>query len=141
MNKRNVIKNILCIAGLIILLKSVVFNPNWLTTTDPYIIGFNIISMAIDITILVFLCLKDIDYSSTPTGVTVITTINLKMRREADKYSTMILVIPANRKVFWISDAGNGWSKVRYNGKIGYCNNEYLTGKSGLSSSTPFKYN
>lgn len=62
-NKRNVIKNILYIAGLIILLKSVVFNPNWLTTTDPYIIGFNIISMAIDITILVFLCLKDINYN------------------------------------------------------------------------------
>lgn len=88
------------------------------------------------------LWLKDIDYSSAanttaPTGVTVRTTANLNMRKEANKNSAAILVIPANKDVSWISDAGNGWSKVKYNGKTGYCNNGYLTGKSGLSSFTP----
>ena len=90
------------------------------------------------------LWLKDIDYStktetstSTSTGVTVRTTANLNMRKEANKNSASILVIPANKDVSWISDAGNGWSKVKYNGKTGYCSNGYLTGKSGLSSSTP----
>ena len=53
-----VIKNIVCIVGLAFLLKAIVFNPNWITTTDPYIIGFNILSVAADVTILVFLLIS-----------------------------------------------------------------------------------
>lgn len=56
--RRKVIKNILCIAGLTFLLKAVVFNPNWITTTDPYIIGFNVVSISVDIVILVFLLIS-----------------------------------------------------------------------------------
>lgn len=55
---RKIIKNILCIVALVFLLKAVAFNPNWITTADPYIIGFNVVSISVDIVILVFLLIS-----------------------------------------------------------------------------------
>lgn len=85
------------------------------------------------------LWLKDIDYSAASTTPTVKTDIvrtksNLNMRTAPDKTSASIMVIQAGKEVSWISDAGNGWSKVTYSGKTGYCSNKYLVGKSGLST-------
>ena len=83
------------------------------------------------------LWLKDIDYSvqETVTGPTVTTTANLNMRKEANKNSTSLCIIPKNTTVSFLGDQGNGWSKVQYNGKTGYCSNGYLSGQT-LSSST-----
>lgn len=53
------------------------------------------------------------------------TTVNV--RSQADTSSTRIGQVLEGEKVEWIADAENGFTKVIYNGKVGYIKSEYLT--------------
>lgn len=53
------------------------------------------------------------------------TTENLNMRTGAGTTHSRILTIPKGSKVIVLSES-NGWSKLNYNGKIGYASSDYL---------------
>lgn len=79
------------------------------------------------------LWLRDIDYSdatTVPNVDTVTVTANLNLRKEPNANSTSLGIMSKNSKIEFVSDNGNGWSKVKWNGKTGYASNKYLSGKN-----------
>lgn len=86
------------------------------------------------------LWLKDIDYSDASTAVisgpSVTTTANLHLRKSASAKSTSLGVIPKNTTINFVEDQGNGWSKVKWNAKTGYCSNKYLAGSTLSNASS-----
>lgn len=89
---------------------------------------------------------RDIDYSTTssnqtPTNTTsdnrpiVKTTANLNIRDKANKSSASLGVIPKGTSIRLV-EQGDSWSKVDWNGKVGWCSNGYLSGLP-KSTSTP----
>lgn len=60
-------------------------------------------------------------------GKTARTTAVLNLRRGAGTCYTSILKIPQNASVTIIAKYSNGWSKVNYNGRVGFVSSQYLT--------------
>ena len=58
------------------------------------------------------------------TEKTVKETVNI--RQYADSGSPKIAMASPGDKITVLEDRGNGWAKVNYNGKVGYCVLEYL---------------
>jgi len=56
--------------------------------------------------------------------VTANTTVNV--RAEASTSATRIGQVAKGEKLDWIADVDNGWSKIIYEGKVGYIKSEYL---------------
>lgn len=63
------------------------------------------------------------------------TSANLNLRQEAFVGSPVLVTIPKGAtNLERVTDDGYGWSKIRYNGVVGWCSNKYLSGVSGLSA-------
>lgn len=57
---------------------------------------------------------------------TVVANTTVNVRSQADTNSTRIGQVLEGEKLDWIADVENGFSKVIYNGKVGYVKSEYL---------------
>lgn len=68
--------------------------------------------------------------SSSPSGYMTVsgvkTSIYLRRRPSSDEGSNIICEIPVGSRVEFISDAGNGYYKIRWNGTTGYGTAKYL---------------
>ena len=81
-------------------------------------------------------------YTSTPTSVKYVTASSLNVRSGASTNYSVIGTLSKGTKVEVISTS-NGWSKIKYNGSVGYVSSKYLDEKvSGedTSTSTSIKY-
>ena len=58
----------------------------------------------------------------------------VNFREDAYVGAPVIAVLGRDSRLTWLWDDGWGWSKCRYNGKEGFITNEYLSGKTGLST-------
>ena len=79
---------------------------------------------------------SQVENESTST-ITKFTTDNLNMRTGAGTNYSIITTIPANTEVTVLETQGS-WDKIKYNNKIGFVNNNYLT-TSGLIASPEYK--
>lgn len=67
-------------------------------------------------------------------GKTARTTAVLNLRRGAGTSYSSIMKIPQNATVNVVTSYSNGWSKVNYNGRVGFVSNQYLTTGGGVQS-------
>ena len=63
------------------------------------------------------------------------TTDNLNMRTGASTSHEIVTTIPKNTTVRVLSTS-NGWSRIYYNGKFGYCSNTYLESNTSSTSNS-----
>lgn len=64
----------------------------------------------------------------------------LRLRKKASTNSTKLCTIPKGTKLYPTS-ISNGWAKVTYNGKTGYCSTKYLKKYTSDSTSTSSEVN
>ena len=65
----------------------------------------------------------------------IVTASSLNFRRGASTNASKIGTIPKGTEVGFISES-NGWSKISYNGKVGYVSSSYLADKSSSNVSS-----
>ncbi|WP_297131312.1 C40 family peptidase [Terrisporobacter sp.] len=81
-------------------------------------------------------------YTSTSTSIKYVTASSLNVRSGASTNYSVIGTLSKGAKVEVISTS-NGWSKIKYNGSIGYVSSKYLDEKvsgDNTSTSTSVKY-
>ena len=75
------------------------------------------------------------DSNQTPTTKKIVTATSLNFRSGPGTKYSIIGSIKKGAEVSVISES-NGWSKVDYNGKVGYVSSQYLANKSDSSNNT-----